>query len=140
MSLKVIIIFLLIEFLFNSCKVIEAGFDDGPFYGSKVELNPKDFKIKESLPYRDGFLQIMTSSKFNQPVLGYSVTQEIKWAYKLETNEMPQTDLFDIYELSIHSGIFRDKITFIGEWTHGAERGTGYVWKYGELRYFYLSW
>lgn len=122
-----------------NCKFLEAGFDDGPFYGKKIKINSKKILIKESISYRNGFLQFIEVKEFN-PILAYSENGKIKWAFELSTKSMENTDLMEVYQLSVSNGIFRDKIQFIGNWTFGAERGTGYIWKYGELQYFYLSW
>ncbi|EPG67232.1 hypothetical protein [Leptospira wolffii] len=119
----------------------EAGFDDGPFRGKKISLEGVSFTQNESVPFREGELAVLESDPISGPILAYRKREKIEWAYLLETeNQMPGTRIWKISNLSLENGIFRDRIHFTGTWTHGAERGLAFVWKFGGLDYFYLSW
>lgn len=135
------VLFFVLMIAGKNCKLLEAGFDDGPFYGKKIDLASAKIKVKESIPFRSGQLQALELNGISGSILSYYKDNKFIWAYELQTSEqMENTFLTEIRNLRVSSGIFRDRIDFIGVWTYGAERGKAYIWKWGGLQYFYLSW
>lgn len=119
-------------------KTLEAGFDDGPFRGKEVTLEGASYKATESVPFRSGELVAYQGNFWEIPILAYKENGKIVWAYLLYTDKKTRVHHFS--NLSVEYGILRDRLHFIGRWSHGAERGTAFIWKFGKLQYFYLSW
>jgi len=123
-------------------QLMESGFDDGPFVGKPFVGNLKDLKASDSLKFRDGTLIIYNRSN-KAPVIAYLTEDRTQWATEMYVSMTPGakgSELYHISKPSVSKGIVRDRLDFIGQWTYGAEHGYAYIWKFGGIQRFYLSW
>ena len=123
-------------------RLFEAGFDDGPFRGRPVSVSLAAVTVNESISYRFGKLHVGSIPSESSPLLIYtSGDDQVEWAFAMDvSSQMPNTQLREVRGLCVLPGLARDQLRFVGVWTYGAERGKAYIWKFGELQYFYLSW
>jgi hypothetical protein len=124
-------------------KFAEQGFDDGPFAGEIYTGGVTGLPISERLAYRNGELVIYNRQANNPPVLAFQVGDELQWARELDVSQNPRYEgyqLATIAEPQLAYGIVRDRLDFSAKWNFGTERGRAYLWKWGGLHRFYLSW
>lgn len=125
-------------------QMFEAGFDDGPFHGRPHSGDISALTASHSITYRSGDLVIYNRADDEPPVLAYIVQGVPKWALELDVVGTPgfeDSHFRSIAEpIAVSSGVFRDRLSFIAYWSFGAERGYAYIWKFGGVHRFYLSW
>lgn len=73
----------------------------------------------------------------NKMVELYGRTQEMHVSLDPESDE---SELWEMQKPSVAHGTLRDRLDFIGLWTYSAERSYAYIWKFGGIQRFYLSW
>ncbi len=120
----------------------ERGLDDGPFYGRNYEGSLAHLKPSHRLKFRKGTLAIYNRDK-KAPVVAYVIGDHTEWAtemYVAMTPGVTQSELHHMERPLLSEGLFRDRLDFIGHWTYGAEHGYAYIWKFGGIQRFYLSW
>jgi len=117
-------------------ELLESGFDDGPFYPLNSTVSLDTCQITTRLPYRNGDLIVLNGSNFD-PLIIYAKNNQVVWCQKLKPDNGKIDSLTNI---SISPGLFKDVISFTAYWTYGGERGYGYIWKFGSIQYYFLSW
>lgn len=125
--------------------LLESGFDDGPFHGRAFAGDVSGMKPSESVPFRSGELAVYNRSHGKAPILAYLAGGRTRWAHEMFVSmETPtstgENELREITHLRVSRGFVRDRVDFIGEWTFGAEHGYAFVWRWGGIQRFFLSW
>ncbi len=122
----------------------EKGFQDGPFYGRTIKGDLTGLAVSESVPYRDGRIIISNRSNGQSPVMYYvDRKNKMKWAVEMDVSMNPmyrKNRLSRVGKMKVQSGVFRDKIEFLGTWDYGAEGGYAFISKFSGFQRFYLSW
>ena len=122
----------------------EAGFDDGPFHGRPFLGNVEALEPSHTIAFRSGVLVVFNRMEDEPPVLAYVVDGASNWALELDVSAESRYRWMQFWRvsepLSLSPGILRDRLEFEAHWTFGAERGYVYVWKFGGVQRFYLSW
>ncbi len=124
-------------------QIIESGFDDGPFHGRPFTGAVTELVPSDSAAFRSGHLVVFNRGESAAPVLAYRVGERTRWAREMHVSMGPEpagSELWEMREPSVVRGILRDRLDFIGYWTYGAEHGYAYIWKFGGIQHFYLSW
>ena len=124
-------------------QIFESGFDDGPFHGHPFAGEVSALAPNDSAAFRSGYLVIYNRDESEAPVLAYRVDGRTRWAREMHVSMDPESDVPELWEMSdpsVARGILRDRLDFTGYWTYGAERGYAYIWKFGGIQRFYLSW
>ncbi|MEM9006546.1 MAG: hypothetical protein AAGE59_23845 [Cyanobacteria bacterium P01_F01_bin.86] len=127
----------------SAAKLMEQGFNDGPFYGENYTNGFMGLEVHHRTDYRKGELLIYNRQKNSAPVLTYQVDGEILWARTMDVRQHPKYQnyfLTDIENPTVTSGFLRDRLNFLGTWEFGKEPGRAYLWKWGGFHRFYLSW
>ncbi len=127
----------------SAAKLVEQGFNDGPFYGENYTNGVTGLDAHHRTDYRQGELLIYNRQTNSAPVLTYEVDGEILWARELDVRDHPKYAdhfLVEIENLTVAPGILRDRVNFTGTWDFGKEPGRAYLWKWGGFHRFYLSW
>lgn len=123
---------------------LEAGFDDGPFHGRPFHGDIGSLQPSHRIVFRSGELIVFNRADDEPPVLAYVVEDAGRWALELDGTADPDfnwTEFSRVSEpLTVSLGILRDRLDFVAHWTFGAERGTVYIWRFGGVQRFYLSW
>lgn len=123
-------------------RFIEGGFDDGPFVGRDFNGDLDVLKPSDSVLFRSGRLYIY-NRKGEAPVIAYRAAGKTKWAREMFVSMTPGvqgSELSRIESPALTRGILRDRLDFVGYWTYGAEHGYAFIWKFGGIQRFYLSW
>lgn len=121
---------------------IERGFDDGPFYGKPYRGVISGESASDRLDYQQGELLIYNRRSERSPILAYR-EDELRWAVEMDVSQNPaysDYQLVSIESPTLSRGILRDRLNFLGTWSFGKESGKAYIWKWGGLHRFYLSW
>jgi len=125
----------------------ESGMDDGPFNGRPFVGDLSKLQPSERVAFRSGELVAFNRSNGEPPVLAYRVGGQAQWAQEMFVSLAESMDgrpgtneLESMTRLTVAHGFFRDRLDFIGAWTYGAERGYVFIWKWGGIQRFYLSW
>ena len=125
-------------------RMVEGGFDDGPFYPEKFSEDLKRFSPDEYIKYRKGYIKVVNRNTHEPPIIYFEQPNgKIKWAILLNVannNDFKDARVSKIEDLKIGYGPFRDKLKFTAVWTYGAERGYAYLWKWNSFQRYYLSW
>ncbi|MCI5125852.1 MAG: hypothetical protein D3925_15625 [Candidatus Electrothrix sp. AR5] len=125
-------------------RILEAGLDDGPFYGRNFSGDIAVLSESESVAYRNGRIVLCNRSDEQSPVMFFKDMQgKVCWAVEMDVSMIPrysQTHLQRMENLSIHYGILRDVVRFRCLWTYGSEAGHAFLWKFNKFHRFYLSW
>ncbi|HEY6019516.1 MAG TPA: hypothetical protein VIY48_06335 [Candidatus Paceibacterota bacterium] len=122
--------------------LIEGGFDDGPFVGRDFTGDLHTLKPSFSLNYRSGNLVIYNRDP-KAPVVAYVTGDKAQWAIEMYAALNPNAAESELYHMeapAISQGLVRDELHFTAYWSQGAERGYAYIWKFGGIQRFYLSW
>lgn len=122
--------------------LIEGGFDDGPFVGRDFTGDLHALKPSFRLHYRMGDLVIYNRDP-KAPVIAYVTDGKTQWATEMYAALNPDSADSEFYHMeapAIRQGLVRDELRFIAYWSQGAERGYAYIWKFGGIQRFYLSW
>lgn len=125
--------------------ILESGFDDGPFRGQPFAGDLSKTKPSERVPFRSGELVVYNRADGRAPILVYRAGGRTRWAHEMfvsmtTADTTGENELHDITRLRVSPGIIRDRLDFIGTWTFGAEHGYAFVWRWGGIQRFYLSW
>lgn len=121
----------------------EQGFDDGPFYGQVYTDGLTGLEISDRIDYRQGELAVYNRREELPPVLAYRIDDETRWAMTLDVSQTPGYEDFhlsSVEDFSLLYGIFRDRLSFIGQWSFGQKQGRVFIWKWGQFHRFYLRW
>lgn len=124
-------------------QILESGFDDGPFHGRAFTGDVSVLVPSDSAVFRSGHLVAYNRGDNEAPVLVYRTGGETRWARELHVTFSARPDstlLWAISSLSVSSGVVRDRLDLTAEWMFGRERGYVYLWKWGGIQRFYLSW
>jgi hypothetical protein len=124
-------------------RIFEGGFDDGPFQGRSFTGVVGGLVPSDSVVFRTGHLVLYNRDTAEAPVLAYRSDGRTRWVREMyvSTSTSPtSTMLWRMSSLSVSRGVFRDRLDFIAEWALGRERGYVYIWKWGGIQRFYLSW
>jgi hypothetical protein len=123
-------------------ELLLSGFDDGPFAGRPFAGNLSTLKAGDRVAYRAGELVIYNRQGGDAPVVVYRAMGRTEWAVEMfvSLGDRGVNELWEITEPHIVHGVVRDRLDFIGTWTYGAERGYAFIWKWGGIQRFYLSW
>lgn len=126
---------------------LESGFDDGPFTGRRFAGDLSNLVPSDRVAFRAGELIVYNRGNGAAPVLAYRIGAHTKWAHEMFVStgapgdkNPARNELSEIAKLRVSSGVIRDRLDFIGRWTYGAEHGYAFVWKWGGVQRFYLSW
>ena len=125
----------------------ESGMDDGPFTGRPFVGDLSKLQASERVEFRSGELVVYSRANGAAPVLAYRVDGHAMWSQEMfvsleerVTGRPGANELDSMTRLEVSPGILRDRLDFIAEWSQGAERGYAFIWKWGGIQRFYLSW
>ena len=125
-------------------QLLEAGFDDGPFRGRPFGGDVARLEPSHVVAFRSGELVIYNRTGDEPPILAYLVNGTSDWAVDMDTTANPKyrnTEFRSVSgPLSVSYGLFRDRMDFLANWSYGVEHGYVYIWKFGGVQRFYLSW
>ncbi len=124
-------------------QISESGFDDGPFHGRAFSGHVGELAPSDSAAFRSGYLVAYNRGDKEAPMLAYRAGGQTRWARELHVSLSESHDptmLWGISSLSVSRGLVRDRLDFIADWTFGREHGYVYIWKWGGIQRFYLSW
>jgi hypothetical protein len=137
-----VIAFILLFPLAFFARIAEGGFDDGPFTGRPFVGAVDSLIPTDSVAFRGGQLLIYNRIDNQAPIISYIVKGEISWTREMfvSMRDNNYNQLWGISEPSVAYGIVRDRLDFQASWTYGIENGYAYIWKFGGIQKFYLSW
>lgn len=123
-------------------ELLVSGFDDGPFTGRPYPGDVSKLRPGERVAYRGGELVVYRRARGAAPVLAYRAGGRTEWAHELfaSLGDRGENELWDVSGVRVTSGLLRDRLDFTATWTYGAERGYAFLWRWGEVQKFYLSW
>jgi hypothetical protein len=123
-------------------ELLVSGFDDGPFTGRPFAGDLSKLRPSERVPFRAGEIVIYNRARGAAPVVEYRARGRTEWAQEMfvSLGDRGENELREITDPRVSYGVVRDRLDFIGTWTYGAERGYAFIWKWGGIQRFYLSW
>lgn len=123
---------------------MEHGYVDGPYFGTPHSTELRKMHPRYRLKYRDGLLAVYNRSRSKAPLLVYyNEDDEPEWATEMFIPQKAGSKralLLRISSPEIETGLLRDKLAFKAHSRHDRGSGEAYIWRFGSLQSFYLSW
>lgn len=118
-----------------------CGMDDGPFEATRVDVViPRDSATVIGI--EDGELLIWNGDSLS-PLVGLTEQGRLLWTLEMDVSRLENFSncmLWEVSDVTLQKDADPIEMTFIGDWTYGAERGWMEIDRTDGSNEFCLSW